>query len=219
MAGFRTHFVAGLSAGTVIAVTGFVHGQLNNFEAAVVLVLGTLGGLLPDLDSDTGKPLQLLFRILSIIVPVCLYPLTKGFVPKGLGQGLPFATCYFICAYLSIHYLVCPVIKRLTAHRGIMHSLPFTLLCGELAFLLLDPSGRTVALYVGIAVLAGSLAHLVLDEICSLNLRFGIIPVFNRSSGSALALYSSSLAITLFVYILLTATSVTVVMKLLETWR
>jgi membrane-bound metal-dependent hydrolase YbcI (DUF457 family) len=209
MAEFKTHLIFGAAAGGWMAWMGISRGSLTHLQASAVVIVGTLGGLLPDLDSDTGKPLALLFQVLSVLLPAALYPLATKF-----GQDLPFLICYFVLSYLAINYLICPIIKRFTIHRGIMHSIPFAVLCGELAFLLFDAHGRKFALYGGAAVLSGALCHLILDEICSLKLRFGFIPLVKRSSGTALAFFSSNSTVTLTIYLALAAVSAITVMRL-----
>jgi membrane-bound metal-dependent hydrolase YbcI (DUF457 family) len=208
MAEFKTHLIFAAATGAVVAWTGLSKGGLNELQAMTVVILGTFGGLLPDLDSDTGKPLAFVFQVLSVIVPASLYPLAKKF-----GHDLPFLICYFVLFYIFVNYFICSIIKRFTVHRGILHSIPFALLCGELSFLLFDTNGRIFALYASVAVFAGTLCHLILDELCSLKLRFGFIPIAKRSSGTALALYSSDPLATLNVYLALAATSAVTYLK------
>ncbi len=84
-----------------------------------------------------------------------------------------------------------------------MHSLPFAILCGGLAYILFIPSGSQLAVTGGIAVLLGCIVHLVLDEFSSIKLKFGFIPAFKRSSGTAFKLKSKSVHATFFIYVLL----------------
>jgi len=203
MAAFKTHLAWGVAVGSGLATIGYFQNHLRLHEAGTVIILGTLGGLLPDLDSDTGKPLELMFQLLGILVPMLLYP----YVKKRFGGELNILLLFFSASYLTIQYLLCPVIKRLTVHRGIMHSIPFALLCGQLTFLLISKANAShhVAVYCAIAVLAGSFVHLVLDEFYSISFKGSAIR-FKRSSGTAMTFYSNSLAATLFVYLLLMCT-------------
>ena len=184
-----------------MAFAGYFQGHINLKEANAVTILGTLGGLLPDLDSDTGKPLELLFQLLSVLIPMLLYYLFWDFFRGEVTITLLF----FAIAYLVIQYLVCPLIKKLTVHRGIMHSIPFALLCGQVTFLLFFKISHRVAFYYAAAVFLGALIHLVLDEYYAISFK-GLIPHLGRFSGTALAFYSSSLWATLFVYFLLFST-------------
>lgn len=206
MAGFKVHLLWGMAGGTALATTGYFQGHINIKEASAVAILGTLGGLLPDLDSDTGKPLELLFQLLSVLIPTLVYSIFKDLFDGEITITLIF----FAIGYLSIQYLLHPLIKKLTIHRGIMHSIPFALLCGQITFLLFSGISQLSAFYYAVAIFLGALIHLVLDEFYAISFN-GFIPRFSRSSGTALALYSSSIWTTLFVYFLLFSTSYLIV--------
>ena len=206
MAGFKTHLFGGMAGGDILALTGYLQGHINLKEAGVVAVLGTLGGLLPDLDSDTGKPLRLLFQLLSILIPMSFYYLLKEYFTREVTITLLF----FTISYVAIQYLLCPLIKKLTVHRGIMHSIPFALLCGQVTYLLFFKISHRVAFYYALAVFLGALIHLVIDEYYAISFK-GFVPQFGRFSGTALAFYSSNLWTTLFVYFLLFATGYLIV--------
>ncbi len=203
---FNTHLIAGALTGTAVGAWGFFHQQIGPVHAGAVAVLGTLGSLLPDLDSDSGKPLALLFQMISVLLPVLLYP----YIFHGRGHDVPLLLCYYAGAYLLINYTVMPLVKRATRHRGMMHSLPFALVSGEGAFLLLLPSGQMTAVYGGLSVMAGCLIHLILDELASIT---------QRSSGGAMKLKSPHLIGTLFVYGLLVVMGVAVAARLFPTVR
>lgn len=198
MAGFKTHLVWGLAGGGVLATAGYFEGHIDLKDAGAVVILGGLGGLLPDLDSDTGKPLELLFQMLSVLVPMLLYSQVKRYY----GNELTLMLLFFTIGYLAVQYMFCPFIKKLTVHRGIMHSIPFAVLCGQVTFLLFAGAPQRVAVYCALAVFAGAMLHLMLDEFYSITFK-GFTPRFNRASGTALALYSSSPGATLLVYLLL----------------
>lgn len=201
MAGFNTHLFWGIAGGGVLAVAGYSQGHIDFRESGAVIVLGTLGGLLPDLDSDTGKPLKLLFQLLSAIIPMLLYSYAKN----RYGSDLTTLLLFFALSYLGVQYLLCPLIKKITIHRGIMHSIPFALLCGQMTFLIFSGVSQKVATYYAVAVFGGCMLHLLLDEFYSISFK-GFKPRFNRASGSALALYSKNAGATLLVYLLLFST-------------
>ena len=199
MAGFKTHLAGGIASGTGLSLIGYHFQGLSLMQAGAIFVVGSAAGLLPDLDSDTGKPLAFLFQLVTILVPSLLF--TRA--AQRFGNSPEFLICYFTLSYLLINYVVCAVIKKLTVHRGIMHSLPFALLCGGIGYLLFAPSGGNMALMGGSAVLAGCLVHLLLDEFSSFELKLGFIPFPKRSSGTAFKLKSDSLPATIFVYLFL----------------
>jgi len=199
MADFKVHLAGGMVAGAGMSVAGHLMKGLTLTQAGAVFVAGAVGGLLPDLDSDTGKPLSFLFHLVSVLIPSLLFARA---VQIG-GDSPEFLVCYFTASYLLINYVVCAIVKRVTVHRGMMHSIPFVFVCAGIAYLLFEPSGSRVALMAGLAVLLGCLVHLALDEVTSFKLKFGIIPVPKRTSGSAFKLKSDSFFATIFVYLTL----------------
>lgn len=209
MADFKAHLSSGIVNGACFAGFGLFLKSLSPIEAATVFIVGATGALLPDLDSDTGKPLALLFQLVSVLIPVLLYPYAKLFVTPDT----PFLLCYFTSLYLIINYIVCQILKKLTKHRGIMHSIPFSILCGEITFLLLHPSGLKLSLIGAFAVFSGCIIHLVLDELNSLSLRFGFIVVMKNSSGSALKFFSPYILSTLTTYLLIIAAGILIASK------
>lgn len=206
MADFRTHLFWGLGGGTLLALTALQQHQLAPVEAVSVVALGGLGGVIPDLDSSTGKPLKILFQVLSIVIPLALYPHIK---PK-IGKEISYVLIFFIIVFSIVYYLIYPMMKKMTSHRGIMHSIPFAVLCGELIYLLFysnaylfPKASKSMPFYFGTAVFIGCFIHLVLDEFYSLTFD-GVIPKKNNFTGKALSLFKEkSPRITLIVYILM----------------
>ncbi len=196
MAGFNAHLTSGLAAGAVFASAGSAAGFLTPTQAGAVFILGAVGALLPDLDSDSGKPLLFLSQVVSVLVPSLLWLRVVG----RLGFSPETLICYFTLAYLVVHHGVCGLIRRVTTHRGMMHSLPFCLTCAGLAYLLLESSGRGPAAWAALAVGCGCTLHLMLDEYHAVYLRFGFLPAVRRSRGTAFKLRSESLAGTLMAY-------------------
>ena len=199
MAGFKAHLTGGVMSGAGVSALALFTRALTLTQAVAIFFVGTVAGLLPDLDSDTGKPLTLLFQLISVLIPSLLF-----FKATQFGGNTPeFLICYFIVSYLFINYIVCFTIQKLTVHRGMMHSLPFACLCAGLAYLLFMESGKGVALMSGIAVFAGCLVHLVLDELHSFTFKYGFIPTLNKSRGTALKFKSDSILTTIVYYSLL----------------
>ncbi len=135
MAGFRAHLVGGIASGTGISLIGFYLKGLRLTQVGAIFVVGSVGGLLPDLDSDTGKPLSFLFHLVSVLIPSLLF--IKA-VQIG-GDSPEFLICYFPISYLFINYVVCSIIKKITVHRGMMHSIPLPLCTAGSATYCLHP--------------------------------------------------------------------------------
>ncbi|MBF0376385.1 MAG: metal-dependent hydrolase [Desulfamplus sp.] len=255
MSGFKTHLYGGMAAGvTTSAFLFFKYPSM--FEPTKLLgifLTGTIGGLLPDLDSDTSKPFSIFFTLLSMVVPILFFKeisaiwlylipyiqncfvyiskiisFTLSFLPSKLNliinqfynslNPLPikvnhfpnieeltpeFIITYFVISFIFIKYGLCTLVKKITVHRGIMHSIPFALLCSELGFFIFIPSGKNMAIAVGISIFIGFLTHLLIDEANSITLKYGFIPKFKKSAGTAFKFRSRSITDTIIVYFLI----------------
>ena len=210
LAGFKAHLTGGILNGTAFSLLAFFGKALTLSQVGVIFILGSVAGLLPDLDHDTGKPLTLLFQILSVLIPAILF----WRAAKYGGDSPEFIVLYFALSYVFVRYVVCYGINKLSAHRGMMHSIPFALLCGLLGYLFFISSGTDVALIVGISILSGCMVHLVLDELHSFTLKYGFIPNLKRSSGTALKIKANTLGTTLIVYVLILLVAVAILFSL-----
>jgi hypothetical protein len=197
LAGFRTHI-------TVSSTLGVVYGgaavQPFGFETdAAVLAAGVtaVGGMLPDLDSDSGVPVREMFGLASAVVPLLLVP---RLVHAGLTREAILAVMLF--GYIIIRYVVSDVFKRLSVHRGMYHSIPAMLIAGLLVYLAYHSPDRSIRLLLAGGVMLGFLSHLILDEIYSVDLR-GIQIKLKSSAGSAFKFASSSLYATATCYAIL----------------
>ncbi|CAG36436.1 metal-dependent hydrolase [Desulfotalea psychrophila] len=206
MANFSTHLTAGACVGFAISTLSTVSFDFSISQTATVFLLGAIGGTLPDLDSDSGKPLRFLFTSISLIIPALMLSL----IQQERQPTPEFLFLYFFCSYFFINYFLYGVVKKLTVHRGILHSIPFCLLMGEMGYLLFINSGATFALIVGFSVFSGCLSHLIIDELYSISFQHGLLPRLKRSSGSALKFYSKNRPISLLTYLLLLLLSGTI---------
>jgi hypothetical protein len=185
MAAFRQHLTissllgAGYTAGTLSAGVEWTHAVLAGAGCAIA-------GMLPDLDSASGRPARELFGVTAVAAPLLLLHRMHhaGLTPEGM---ILFAGAL----YIAIRFGFAWVFRHLTVHRGMFHSVPAALISAELAYLAHDcpePHGRLI---LAGGVLLGFLSHLVLDELSSVDAR-GLTVRLNKAAGSALKLASRS---------------------------
>src|SRR5262249_37326122 len=117
-----------------------------------------VGGLLPDLDSDSGVPVRELFGLAAAVVPLFLYPrLSRDLEPEQ-------TIVILVGIYLFIRYGLSRVFKDYTVHRGMFHSIPAMLIAGLAVFQVYHNDSDLIRWYVAGGVMLGFLSHLVLDE-------------------------------------------------------
>lgn len=164
MANFPQHLAFGATTSAVAAVVGNLQFGLSPMEAGAACILGTLASLAPDLDHPEGIPAKILSDILVSLSPVFLFLcVQKRYLLEGL--HLEHWIVIFCVAHLVVKYSSLFLLNWLTSHRGIFHSVPAVVLCGQIAFLVFPhlPIGRR-SVVAAIAML-GYFVHLLADEI------------------------------------------------------
>jgi hypothetical protein len=196
MAAFKQHIMFSSVLGAGYAGV-LAHMGMEPIHSALAGALCGVSGMLPDLDSDSGRPVREMFGLTAIAVPLLLSQrmLDAGVPPEGvvlLGGMI----------YLAIRFGVASVFKHLTVHRGMFHSIPAAIIAAEIVFLAHDCPEALGRLVLAGGTLLGFLSHLVLDELYSVDVR-GLKVQLNKAAGSALKLFSQSVPATLGTWALL----------------
>jgi membrane-bound metal-dependent hydrolase YbcI (DUF457 family) len=201
MAAFREHVIFSTVLGAGYA---FVLNRLG-FEPGQALLAGTLcglAGMLPDLDSDSGKPIKELFGLLAAVAALFVFHRLRRAELPPADRILAAGFCYLLVRF-GVRWLF----ARFTVHRGMWHSLPVALLVSQWVFLAGDDVlGEENSLALGGAVFLGFVSHLLLDEIYSFQFK-GFLPSFKSSSGTALKLFSDSKIATIGTWLVLAVVS------------
>jgi hypothetical protein len=179
VASFRTHIeVAALGSG-MLSSACLGSDLISPSEAIVLWLAGTVGGILPDVDSDNSTSLKIVFNIISL-----------GFIGLFfIFMHLRFTTLVIwgscILVYCLINLVVRPAFESATIHRGIFHTIITGLLFSITVINLSFYYGKQSAFFswmIGLFVLFGFTIHLILDEISSVDIANNKI---KRSFGTA----------------------------------
>ncbi len=199
MADFRTHVgvAATIGIGYGFAVTKGCSCHLETSILAATLT--TVGGMLPDLDSDSGRPVREVFGLAAAALPLLASPrfVQAGLSHEGVLTGL-------VLSYVVIRYGAAWVLKRISVHRGMWHSIPAMLIFGLVVYLGYGSDDRITRAILAVGVMLGFLSHLVLDEIYSVDFN-GVRLKLKSSSGSAVKMFSDSVRGTTICYTMLGA--------------
>ena len=170
MASFETH-LAGASIVSAMAASATVLCQWVSIDQGVLLfVLGALGGILPDIDSDTSRPVVWLFNSIAAgATALFLWLLTPW-----IGNWTDTTSSRIVWGWLGMALvwiisgpLAMRIFFRFTVHRGLFHSLLAAGFFGLLAVLVASYLASQAALFswlCGIFVCGGFVVHLLLDE-------------------------------------------------------
>ena len=195
------------------------HQQHTNFSTASGLIFGTLawypcgfpavtcllagglcgmGGMLPDIDIKTSRSYHDCMSITACIAAMLV--ILKVSTTDGVtGEMLAIIGTM---VFLAIKFGIGRLIQSFTAHRGLIHSVPFCILCGEIIFLITD--GDTASRVLKAAGLSlGFFSHLLLDEIYSVDVVQGKLNT-KKSFGTAIKFgMKKHLHLTIVLYIVL----------------
>ena len=181
MAGFATHVSVSGGLGIIYGTAGYACG-LSPTTALVGATLCTIGGMLPDLDGDTGVAVREIVPLVATVIPILMLDIFQHW---GWDQESIFLS--IVCLYLFIRFGVGEPFKRWTRHRGMWHSIPAAINCGLICMIICAHQEVGPRFFKATAITLGFLSHLVLDELWSIDLlRFRI----KNSLGTAFKLFS-----------------------------
>lgn len=196
MANFSTH--VNVAAVVSASAAGFLatHHIMDTKTAFLCFSAGIIGGVLPDIDHDNSIPVKIIqFIISNIIAFIVIYKFINSL--KFLEIIILWFGVYLINEFIFYFF------KKLTTHRGIIHSIPaaFLFWCGStfILYRYLDFSLKKSYL-IGGFVFVGFITHLILDEMFSVDLAGRKI---KKSFGSAFKVCSKNTKVNLFIYSLL----------------
>jgi hypothetical protein len=184
MADFKTHMFVSTTLGVGYGFTAYAVYEMPVPTCLLASGLCSVAGMLPDIDSNSGRPLKESLAFGAAFVPMMLAMQLRsiGFVPEAV---------VLICAigYLLIRFGLGACLKKFTRHRGMFHSIPAAIIFGELTFLLATGDTVAVRAFKAFAVIFGFISHLVLDELYSIETKKGRVRA-KSSLGTAFKFFS-----------------------------
>lgn len=203
MAMFREHIAWGAIVAMAVVVALYSYALVTDIALLLFLFgVTVIGSFLPDTDSDSSMPFYLVFGAVSVFATgvVLLYTLDSSYAEDWRYlAGIPGTALIFFWVVVG------GLVKRLTHHRGIFHSLPALAISAVGAFLIARHYGfdDQMSLYFGGAMAIGFFTHLVLDELHAGITLDGVLFNPKSSFGGALKMFSSSNPVNITTYTLL----------------
>ncbi len=197
MANFNTHITSSAFLGVGYGIVGHTLYEMPVSSSVLSAGFCTVAGILPDVDADRGNSLREIMAFLAAVVPLLL-------LHRAMDMGYGHETLILLGAgvYLVIRFGGAEVIRRVTVHRGMWHSIPAALIAGIATFWLCDCPDQSRQFYKAGAVVSGFVWHLLLDEIYAVDTS-GFKPRIKRSFGTALKIFGKKPFPNIFVYGLL----------------
>ncbi len=191
MAGYKAHLATGMGLGIAGGIWAYLVGSLAAIYAPIIFLATVIGSFLPDVDSDSGRPVQLLFMTLALISTA----LTGNYLLFILEIEIPYVLVGIFLSFIVVNPLLKRIFMKFSHHRGIFHSLAalVILVLTTNSLLLLQNIPLFDAVLVSVVIGIGYLSHLILDELNSIVNLSGIPFIPKKSLGTALKISTTSL--------------------------
>lgn len=183
MAAYREHITVSGTLGIAYAFAAVFMFGFSITQATVAAILTWIAGMLPDLDSQSGRPVRELFGLTAALAPLLLLQHTSH-----VGISGDRAMLFALLLYGAVRYGGAVTLGKLTVHRGMFHSIPALIIAAEATFLAYHSPSIRVRLLMAGGVAVGFLSHLILDEMYSVQWD-GVRLKLKSSAGSALKFF------------------------------
>jgi membrane-bound metal-dependent hydrolase YbcI (DUF457 family) len=200
MANYREHITVSGMLGLGYGLGAVVSFGFTPVQGLLAACLTGVAGMLPDLDSDNGRPVREMFGLVGAVAPLLVVNRVCQLLDL---PGDPETVILMVIAlYLVIKYGGALFVRSVSVHRGMFHSIPALLIAAELVFLAYPSESNRVRLMIAGAVGIGFLSHLLLDELYSVHVKESRVQL-KRSSGTALKLTGEKFGANVVSYTLL----------------
>lgn len=186
MANFNTHITVAAAGAGLLSVLCLQVGLVAPRDALILALMGTIGGILPDVDLEHAYPSRIMFSLFGIIASfLVIFSLEKIYSIVELWViGLT--------VFAGIRWPICIIFNQYTHHRGSIHSLVAALLFACFAVIFsyhIMGKNPFTSWLNGLFIFLGFVLHLVLDELYSVDFMNSKI---KRSFGTALKILDTS---------------------------
>ncbi len=180
MANFHTHITIAAAGAGLLSVLCLQVGLVQPREALILALMGTIGGILPDIDLEHAYPSRIMFSLFGILAAFLVIFSTEN------DMSIVELWLIGLVTFGSIRWPIWIIFHQYTNHRGSIHSLVaalfFTFLATSFSHYIMGKN-PFVAWLMGLFVFLGFVLHLVLDELYSVDFMNSRI---KRSFGTAL---------------------------------
>lgn len=184
MANFKTHLFVTTSVSATVAAVLYSNNLIELADSPWFVFLASVGGILPDIDSDNSRPLKFLFIAFAMLAAALAILVFKN------QYELLHLAMIAVGTFLTVRYPMLILFSYFTVHRGIFHSLLsavfFILITVYISHTQLHNT-VTFSWISGLFIGLGVIVHLILDECYSVNLGNFYL---KRSFGTAFKLFS-----------------------------
>ncbi len=203
MANYENHLKWGIISAVVVGLGVGWMGLSYPKYLPLVIATAAIASLAPDVDSNSSRPLQIIFQGAAFVIPPILI-----WRIRILHTTPEIAILSWLVMGAIVLYPMKWVFKKFTIHRGVFHSIPAAIIFGLICFLIArnEGMGRKLQLGLAIAGFSGYMTHLILDELWAVDFN-GKKLKMKKSFGTAICLTSPGIWNNVALYFTLVAIS------------
>lgn len=205
MAMYREHISVSGLLGVAVGLGSWLLLGFTPVQGILAGWFTAIGGILPDLDSESGRPVREMFGLTASVAPLLL--IGRILYWTHLPNEPEMVMVLFLAIYLGIKYGLAMLVGSLSVHRGMFHSIPALLIAAEATYLTYPGHSLKVKLVMGGGVAIGFFSHLLLDELYSVQWS-GVHVSLKKSAGSALKMFGPEFVPNVMAYMLLAGLTV-----------
>ncbi len=163
MAGYKEHITVSSLLGAGLGATSYFFFGFTPVEASLTGFLTAFGGMLPDLDSQSSRPVKDLFGMLGAVLPLFIIGrIMKTIDARPTAEALALT---FVILYHGVRYGGMWLIGKLAVHRGMFHSIPALFITMLLTYIVSEESDVRVRVLFAVGIGLGFFSHLFMDEL------------------------------------------------------
>lgn len=166
MAAEQSHISFSLILAAVYSFGGMLFFRVPPEHALLAAVLIFVAGMLPNLDQPGGSTPKELGSLLAAVSPLIVLEL----FPVLHDGGVVRVALVVVASYALTKLVLIRGMRKLTSHRGMLHSIPAAIITGQLTYLLFWDSSLQSRLYLGLAAFVGFMCHLLVDAASNIDL-------------------------------------------------
>jgi hypothetical protein len=195
MAKHQSHMSFSVGLAFTYVIAGWFFFDIKGEYLLLSWLLIVITGLLPDIDEHNSPPARELGGLIAVLVPFTLIEKFPGLREGGITR----LSLVVICGYLVARIGVNRIIKILTVHRGVVHSIPASLIILTGTYLLFSDLEFFDRAYVSLAAFLGYFFHLLLDAYSNVDI-VGSVFGKSESQAGALSLKGNTVFSTIIIY-------------------
>jgi hypothetical protein len=205
MAAYREHVSVSALLGCAVGAGSWLLLGFSPIQGMLAGWFTAIGGILPDLDSESGRPVREMFGLTASIAPLLL--LGRALYYTGLPNTPETVMVLFLAMYLLIKYGLSQLVGAVSVHRGMFHSIPALLIAAEGTYLAYPSNDVRVKFLMASGIAVGFFSHLLLDEFYSVQWS-GVRISLKKSAGSAIKFFGPTFGANCVAYMLLAGLTV-----------